>query len=128
MCYYAAVKTDFQISGAAITTGGFAAKGSLCCGYGTDGKKSSKGFDCLLVPGAQKGTSGFLVSSRACGNVFITAVTKSSKLSSAKGTVCTHSTPFMVEFITDSYEYHAEVGSKGFKLAYFEDATGCTAP
>jgi hypothetical protein len=34
----------------------------------------------------------------------------------------------MVEFITDNYEYNTEAGSKGFKLAYFEDATGCTAP
>jgi len=128
MCYYAATKTDFQISGLKATTGGFAKTASLCCGYGTDGKKNSKGFDCLLLPGAQNGKSTFLKSSRACGNVFITGVTKSTKLSATTGTVCTHSTPFMVEFITDNYEYNTEAGSKGFKLAYFEDATGCTAP
>lgn len=34
-------------------------------------------------------------------------------------------TPFLVEFISDNYEYSAEKGTKGFKLAYYQDATGC---
>ena len=35
--------------------------------------------------------------------------------------------PFMVEFITDNYEFGGatELGRKGFKLSYFQDATGC---
>ena len=26
-------------------------KDSSCCGYGTDGKKSTGGYDCLMIPG-----------------------------------------------------------------------------
>ena len=27
---------------------------SLCCGYGSDGAKSSKGYDCVIIPMATK--------------------------------------------------------------------------
>ena len=39
-----------------------------CCGYGTDGK-GTKGFDCIIIPGAAKMTSPFvlLASQAFCG-------------------------------------------------------------
>jgi hypothetical protein len=32
-------------------------QGSLCCGYGTDGKKTN-GYDCVMIPGASTMTMG----------------------------------------------------------------------
>ena len=44
----------------------FQAGASLCCGYGSTGLKNSKGYDCLLLPGARKADdSNALVSSRS---------------------------------------------------------------
>ena len=28
----------------------------MCCGYGTDGKQSKVGYDCVVIPGASKAT------------------------------------------------------------------------
>lgn len=127
LCYYAATKTDFAISGKTATMGGFLTmKASQCCGYGVDGKKSTQGFDCLLLPGAEKTTGKLRTSSRACGNVFLTKYTKTASYGKAgTSTVCTKLTPFLVEFISDNYEYTAEKGSKGFKLSYYQDANTC---
>ena len=46
----------------------------MCCGYGTDGKKNTWGYDCLIVPGAakQKTTGTRLQNSVFCGNNFAT--------------------------------------------------------
>ena len=39
---------------------------SKCCGYGSTGMVSAKGYDCLLLPGARKADdSNALVSSRS---------------------------------------------------------------
>lgn len=126
MCYYTASITDFQISGTA-TIGGGATKGSLCCGYGSTGLKSSKGYDCLLVPGASKTVGTRLISSRVCGGNFGTAIANMAvpARTAAMSTVCTKQAPFMIEFITDNWEFAAELNTKGFKLGYFEDAVGC---
>ena len=41
-------------------------KGSVCCGYGSDGKKTT-GYDCIVIPGAAK-TGGALIPNNAfCG-------------------------------------------------------------
>jgi hypothetical protein len=128
MCYFAAAKTDFSISGKQTkNTGGFISKKttvSNCCGYGVDAKKTTHGFDCLLLPGAEKAAGTLLLSSRACGGLFNTKFAKSTA-AAATMTVCTRLTPFLVEFVSDNYEYSAEKGSKGFKLSYFQDATNC---
>ena len=44
-------------------------KDSLCCGYGVDGKNSGWGYDCLMIPGAVKGSSPYtaLVPNSLCG-------------------------------------------------------------
>ena len=44
-------------------------KDSLCCGYGADGKNSAWGYDCLMIPGAVKGSSPYtaLVPVSLCG-------------------------------------------------------------
>ena len=61
ICWYAAAATDVQLSGVkggtTATKGTAAVKDSLCCGYGADGKGSSYGVDCLMIPGAVKGSS-----------------------------------------------------------------------
>ena len=40
-----------------------------CCGYGADGKNSAWGYDCLMIPGAVKGSSPYtaLVPVSLCG-------------------------------------------------------------
>ena len=51
---------------------------SKCCGYGSTGKKTTKGYDCVVLPGASAGAIAQtrLVSSRACGNAFGSKSTK----------------------------------------------------
>ena len=33
----------------------------MCCGYGTDGKGSKVGYDCVIIPGASKVTASPMV-------------------------------------------------------------------
>jgi len=49
-------------------------QGSLCCGYGTDGKKTT-GYDCLIIPGAQKAAapSALIPNQAFCGVNLVTA-------------------------------------------------------
>merc|ERR1712226_1306574 len=67
ICWYAASNTDVSLSGmsAAITSTktykSAKVKDSLCCGYGADGKNSAWGYDCLMIPGAVKGSSPYTV-------------------------------------------------------------------
>jgi hypothetical protein len=52
------VDTDFAVSG--MSNLGTAAlgfiTGSMCCGYGTAGT-GTNGYDCLIIPGAEKPTA-----------------------------------------------------------------------
>ena len=62
ICWYAAASTDVQLSGIKATktaTGYVSVADSMCCGYGADGKGSSYGVDCLMIPGAVKGVSPY---------------------------------------------------------------------
>ena len=62
ICYSAAAVTDVSLSSKG--TKGLIADAS-CCGYGTDGMKTG-GYDCLMIPGAEKAT-GTPVAPTNCG-------------------------------------------------------------
>ena len=59
---------------------------SLCCGYGTDGMKTTAGYDCIMIPGASKAT-GTMVPPAQCGGFQGLVTAKASKQTSSK-TVC----------------------------------------
>ena len=45
----------------------FEFQGTMCCQYGTDGKKiATGGYDCLMIPGAQK-ADGAALAPKLCG-------------------------------------------------------------
>ena len=62
ICWYAAAATDVQLGGVTPTktsSGKYSVADSMCCGYGADGKGSGFGVDCLMIPGAVKGSSPY---------------------------------------------------------------------
>ena len=41
---------------------------TLCCGYGSDGMKTTAGYDCLTIPGAAKSSANAkALNERFCG-------------------------------------------------------------
>ena len=43
----------------------------MCCNYGADGKKiiaTKGGYDCIMIPGAQKASDSALKSPKICGS------------------------------------------------------------
>merc|ERR1712203_431959 len=137
ICWYAASNTDVSLSGmsAAITSTktykSAIVKDSLCCGYGADGKNSAWGYDCLMIPGAVKGSSPYTVVTPVsmCG--------QGNGLAYSTGTYKTTATPdagqqknclfcfitFRISFFSDGLEQSAAadgVNSYGFKLSYFQ--------
>ncbi|TRY65881.1 hypothetical protein TCAL_14040, partial [Tigriopus californicus] len=89
---------------------------SMCCGYGEDGAGMS-GFDCLVIPGAQKVMkTGIDAGSQFCG-LFLGEMSPTT----AHKTICSSQTPFSVLFLSDNFEFVDEAGLKGstgFKLAF----------
>ena len=65
ICYSAAAVADVSLGGK-ITKATL--KDSLCCAYGTDGKKSTGGYDCLMIPGAEK-AAGTALPPTQCGGM-----------------------------------------------------------
>ena len=59
--------TDFEIGGKAAKFN--ALKGEICCAYEADGKgpTGDHGYDCVIIPGAQK-TGGSIINSSQCGH------------------------------------------------------------
>jgi len=118
---------DFDVSSAATAADkGVVGKSGLCCGYGTDGMKSSVGYDCVIIAGAEKATGAKLLGSNFCGRAL------ASETSAAAGkdlkTVCSKATPFSIRFVSDSYEFGMAApmeiarDNKGFKLSYKQNA------
>merc|ERR1712165_251139 len=137
ICWYAASNTDVSLSGmsAAITSTktykSAKVKDSLCCGYGADGKNSAWGYDCLMIPGAVKGSSPYTavvpVSLCGAGNGLAyssgTYKTTATPDAGQHKTVCSASLPFRISFFSDGLEQSAAadgVNSYGFKLSYFQ--------
>merc|ERR1711910_165304 len=137
ICWYAASNTDVSLSGmsAAITATktykSAKVKDSLCCGYGADGKNSAWGYDCLMIPGAIKGSSPYTVPTPVsnCGQgnglAHTTGSYKTTVNPDGEGqqkTICSASLPFRISFFSDAYEQMVSdgAGSFGFKLSYFQ--------
>merc|ERR1712083_455486 len=137
ICWYAASNTDVSLSGmsAAITATktykSAKVKDSLCCGYGADGKNSAWGYDCLMIPGAIKGSSPYTVPTPVsnCGQgnglAYTTGSYKTTVNPDGEGqqkTICSASLPFRISFFSDAYEQMVSdgAGSFGFKLSYFQ--------
>merc|ERR1711893_330553 len=104
-------------------------------------------YDCLMIPGAIKGSSPDTVVKGAiqCGGGK-GVITKSA--SSPVQTVCSKSVPFRIEFFSDGYEYSETITSAitaltatsashtleggalttrsiGFKVSYYQSANNC---
>jgi len=88
--------------------------------------KSSVGYDCVIIAGAEKATGAKLLGSNFCGRAL------ASETSAAAGkdlkTVCSKATPFSIRFVSDSYEFGMAApmeiarDNKGFKLSYKQNA------
>ena len=59
---------------------------SLCCGYGTDGKKTTAGYDCIMIPGASA-APGTMKPAVQCGGFQGLQTAKATSATSSK-TVC----------------------------------------
>merc|ERR1712141_450699 len=132
ICWYAAASTDVQLSGIKATktaTGYVSVKDSMCCGYGADGKGSSYGVDCLMIPGAVKGVSPYTAQvpisqcGAAGGLAYSAGSYKTASTTTGHKTVCSSSVPFRIAFFSDAFEHSATadgINSYGFKLSYFQ--------
>lgn len=90
-----------------------------CCGYGagvlTAVAGMSKGFDCLVIPGAMLPAGAIFANNHFCGGALGTAAINTAS------TVCTSLQPFNIEFLTDAITV-AVVGTTrkyGFRLQWF---------
>merc|ERR1712226_251975 len=117
--------TDFELGGKAAKFN--ALKGEICCAYEADGKgpTGDNGYDCIIIPGAQK-TDGSIINSSQCGHGEGLATAHSAAANDAK-TVCSKQVPFSISFISDEFEgYYADAddgeseANAGFKLRYFQ--------
>lgn len=127
ICWTPAESTDFQLSGmsglATSSAKGFNT-GSVCCAYGTAGTKTS-GYDCLIIPGAEKDTNGAVKADQFCGRS--QGLVTASMMTGMPGvTVCSRRQPFMITFISDQWEFAdatdmEEKGGIGFKLHYMQE-------
>jgi len=133
LCWYAASLSDVDVSGVATKTamGKQLVTTSLCCGYGTDGMKTTAGYDCIMIPGASKATgTNQMVPAAQCGG-FQGLVTAKATSATTSKTVCTKQMPFRINFTSDGFEWTDEAknpaapnqSDKGFKLSYYQ--VGC---
>ena len=68
ICWYAASATDVQLSGKNTKTAKAVTKESSCCGYGSNGMKSTGPYDCIVIPGIIKAAdSDVLKAVEQCG-------------------------------------------------------------
>ncbi|XP_059081472.1 uncharacterized protein LOC131879228 [Tigriopus californicus] len=121
ICYFPTADTDFVVSGKTADDMGYTGV-SECCGYGTNGK-GTKGYDCVVIPGAQMQTADekLIPGSQICGR----KLTSASKGAMSK-TICSEQRPFRITFRSDNYEFEDESLVKvneGFQLAF--DQKGC---
>jgi len=115
---YSAANGNFDVSSKAADDMGVAGKEALCCGYGADGMKTT-GYDCVIIPGALKGTANNMdvMASEFCGRQLATAALGAAK---PAATVCSMTVPFQVRFLSDSFEFDMEAKKNpdGFKIDY----------
>merc|ERR1712119_222274 len=86
------------------SSGKYSVADSMCCGYGADGKGSGFGVDCLMIPGAVKGSSPYTKQAAisqcgaAGGLVYSKGTYKSGATTTGHKTVCSSSVPFRIAF------------------------------
>lgn len=123
ICWSPTAAGDFAVSGPTATMATMAsgyAKGSLCCGYGTDAMMTF-GYDCVTIPGAVKNTADMNAApERICGRQFVTATKGMAALAK---TICSSRAPFSLRFISDHWDFaegmmEAKDPGKGARLAY----------
>lgn len=118
ICYSAAAMM-FDVSSNAADDEGIAGKSGSCCGYGKDGM-GTNGYDCVIIPGASKGTANKMdvQASEFCGRQLATAALGEAK---PAATVCSMVVPFQIRFLSDSFEFAGKESAKnpdGFKIDY----------
>lgn len=123
ICWSADAAADVKVSG----KGASALPISSCCGYGSKATKTT-GADCIIIPGATSTKGGVAPISQCGGSKGVYTATSKGAVGTTK-TICSKSMPFMIEFLSDSFEFadasleaKAAIGQQGFKLTYFQEA------
>ncbi len=127
ICWFAAMAADFQVSGP-TSPASATFKISSCCGYGSNGQ-ATKGFDCVVIPGAMKmpPSTAVPLTSRFCGRGI---GLRTNMATPTAATVC--SSAFNIRFLSDTFEFatgtmsEAKNSVSGFKLSYMQIADTCT--
>jgi len=139
LCWSAIDPLDVDTNGKNDAMKGTLGKNGMCCSYGDVGTTGTLGYDCLVIPGAAKGTAcddftaDNLNANRFCGNSKGLAISKTATTDAKVGTVCTKSEPFTLQFLSDAIEFEEEAKEdlaagkpgSGFQLAYFMSSKGC---
>lgn len=113
ICYAQSSGDDFKLSS-------MAASAKIACGYGTDGMATD--YDHLIIPAPTKSTDGVLLANDNgfCGALLAGTVGTDEK------TVCSKRLPFMVRFVSDTFEFDGEasqaaavnMNNQGFQVSY----------
>ena len=77
-------------------------QGSSCCAYGTTGK-ATKGYDCVIIPGAAKVTGALLKNQAICGKAGL--VTKTTVMAGGT-TICSKTIFTSLPFLPFYHFYH----------------------
>jgi len=96
ICWSVADAADLVLSRKTPEMKGKTGATNGCCGYGADGMKTT-GYDCIVIPGAEKQADGAAVAAtKQCGRTkgLVTAD------DGANATVCSKSTPFNLQFLS----------------------------
>merc|ERR1719510_2940883 len=101
--------------------------GDTCCSYKTDGM-GTKGYDCIIIPGAVKtDLTPIGVKDKALNANMFCGQSKglgTEKDKDTAATICSKTVPFSLQFISDQIESEEEgkadpvPDSSGFKLAF----------
>ena len=91
ICWYAAIVTDFAISGTTANAAGYNVH-TYCCGYTAAIAMIVRGNDCVHIPGAQKFTTPFTrTRSNFCGRnlgLVTSAMTGTGQPATASKSIC----------------------------------------
>jgi hypothetical protein len=87
-------------------------QGSICCGYGTAGA-TTKGNDCVMIPGATSFAGKLQKGNSICGQKFVTATNAINKTICSKSFIVFHSTKMSVVVLEAKSILSAVVCSNG---------------
>ncbi len=148
ICWSAQQQTDFAVSGVTMAVGTITVNElghngqESCCRYGLAGTKT-RGYDCVVIPGAVNFPGPTLEPSRICGrNEGLVRDKTSGEAFTPTATLCSTKKPFMIRFQSDNFEFTATktvlgvtanreavtAMDIGFKLSFFQDNVMCFTP